>query len=612
MLKAGDRIGDWDVQELLGEGGMGAVFRCTNAMSDRILAAVKVIRPERLDDARERFIREVEALYSLRHPAVVRVHSWGQDSERGLLWMAMELVEGQELAELVSGRPLERTRIAPVFGSVAEGLLHAHERGVFHRDLKPSNLLVVPSGQGVLIDWGIAAHEGRTRLTGKGLAVGTPAYMAPEVFDGPRSDPALIDVYALGQVLFEALTGREAFPSEPELSTGQQVVRIMGAKLAGRPLDPGEAASPGLRDLVLRSTEADPTRRLPDMASFVDLLRDATSGTSWTTWLSTTPDLAAQPAPPSHLRTPDTWLDVSEHDDAPPPPPQGPTVRPRTGRPSTDLGPPADEGEVSPEAAPRRRRPWRVALLVAVVVVLVVGLGLGGGALLAGALGVAFLVPPGPTTDTDVLRELLDDPSLPDAGTFDPFASDEQLAGLLLQDMHASLDRFDYDAASKKAGELVLTYPHTQVGERAAREQREIAVIGRAAGELDVEHWYRGRAAMNGGEVTLLVFFESGCAMSADQAPKTEEIHRRLSARGLNVIGVTPVYSEADDEDVQRFIQDHGLSYPVARDRSGSMAERFRVTATPDGVVVVGGEVVWRGHPGRVTDELFELALGRR
>ena len=90
MLKQGEQVGDWIVVDVLGEGGMGAVFRCKNALSDRIEAAVKVVKPHSLENEMERFLREVEALDSLRHRAVVRVKGWGKDAARGFLWLAMD------------------------------------------------------------------------------------------------------------------------------------------------------------------------------------------------------------------------------------------------------------------------------------------------------------------------------------------------------------------------------------------------------------------------------------------------------------------------------------------------------------------------------------------
>jgi len=242
VLTAGDRIGDWIVVDVLGEGGMGAVYRCRNALSDRI-----------------------EALDAVRHPAVVRIKGWGQDEERGLLWLAMDLVHGEDLEKHLARGPLPPADARRIFTIVADAVRHAHAQGIFHRDIKPANRIV---------DFGIAVQSGRTRLTTLGTVPGTPAYMAPEIFSGEvRPDPVKVDVYALGQVLYEALTGEHAYPETSDsLSTGQRLVQLMGRKLEADPLDPGEGFPEDLREIVRRATDPEPDDRLPDMTAVYEAL----------------------------------------------------------------------------------------------------------------------------------------------------------------------------------------------------------------------------------------------------------------------------------------------------------------------------------------------------
>ena len=133
-----ERIGDWVIEGPIGSGGMGTVYRCHNALTPRIKAAVKIIRSDRPETFRERFLREVESLEALHHPAVVRVKGWGE--QEGMLWLAMDLVEGTDLEDaLYTKGALSEEAAVRVFSDVAAGLAHAHERNVIHRDVKPAD-----------------------------------------------------------------------------------------------------------------------------------------------------------------------------------------------------------------------------------------------------------------------------------------------------------------------------------------------------------------------------------------------------------------------------------------------------------------------------------------
>lgn len=303
MLNPGDQIGDWIVEAILGEGAMGAVFRCRNALTERISAAVKVMKPERVEDVRDRFLREVESLDGLNHPAIVRVKGWGEDTERGLLWLAMDLVEGEDMSDRLRKGAMTVDEAVAVFTPLAEGLAHAHGQGICHRDIKPANILV-SKGSGRLVDFGIAMDSGRTRMTAMGQVPGTPAYLAPEVFGGSPV-PAALDIYALGQVLCEALTGREAFPEQPNLGTTQRLANLMGQKVQSGPLDPGEGCPEYLRALVRRATHPQPNGRLATMDEFVrgingETLEASDFGAQATMDLNLAelPELEQAPAPP--------------------------------------------------------------------------------------------------------------------------------------------------------------------------------------------------------------------------------------------------------------------------------------------------------------------------
>jgi serine/threonine-protein kinase len=211
-LSAGDRVGDWIIERPLGRGGMSAVYVGRNLIIADLIAAIKVIKPGHDLDTAERFLREVRSTVLLNHPNVVRVTGFGQDEARGLLWMAMDLVEGGALDHRLLAGPLPFAELADLFQGLAEALAHAHELGISHRDIKPSNILL-DGARAKLADFGIAVQQRDSRLTRTGLVVGTPAYLAPEVFRGETLDPARGDLYAFGQVLLSPATTIRAFPS---------------------------------------------------------------------------------------------------------------------------------------------------------------------------------------------------------------------------------------------------------------------------------------------------------------------------------------------------------------------------------------------------------------
>ena len=191
MLKPGMRVGDWVVVRALAEGGMGSVFEAHNRKSERIRAALKVIKPHG-PDAEERFIREAEVLYSLRDPSIVRVSGFGEDDELGVLWLAMELVEGTGFESRITGEPADPAWALSVFTRVARGLAHAHSEGIYHRDIKPANLMIwSKDGQPVIVDFGIASTVNQTKLTKTGMVPGTMAYLPPELFSGAEPSPTM-------------------------------------------------------------------------------------------------------------------------------------------------------------------------------------------------------------------------------------------------------------------------------------------------------------------------------------------------------------------------------------------------------------------------------------
>ncbi len=206
----GDR---YELGEVIGRGGMADVYRA----SDRTLhrdVAIKVLRETAGDESdRNRFTGEARTLARLNHAGLVMVLDAGISAEQPFL--VMELVEGQTLAQLCSGGGLDADRVRAIGAQVAEALAYAHGRGVVHRDVKPGNVLLGAGERVKLADFGIARLIGDTvRHTKTGHAIGTAAYLSPEQVRGEDVTPAA-DIYALGLVLLEALTGERAYPGSP-------------------------------------------------------------------------------------------------------------------------------------------------------------------------------------------------------------------------------------------------------------------------------------------------------------------------------------------------------------------------------------------------------------
>ena len=193
----------------IGVGGMGEVWEADDTVLGRRVA-LKVLVQELADDARatSRFVREARATAKLTHPNVTRVYDFGRDG--GLPYLVMELLEGETLADRLAGGPLPPAEAARICAAVADALDAAHRRGIIHRDIKPGNVLLTPAGEVKVMDFGIAAAADETHsTTGSGL-YGTAAYVSPERAAGQAATPAA-DIYSLGAVLYELLTGRPPF-----------------------------------------------------------------------------------------------------------------------------------------------------------------------------------------------------------------------------------------------------------------------------------------------------------------------------------------------------------------------------------------------------------------
>jgi serine/threonine-protein kinase len=265
------QLAGYDVQAMLGRGGMGIVYKARHLRLNRAVALKMLLAGAYAGpNERARFQREAEAVASLHHANIVAVYDVGDHD--GCPYFTMELLEGGSLAQALAGTPQPAREAAALLITLAEAVLVAHQAGIVHRDLKPANILLTAEGTPKIADFGLARHfDGEPALSVSGARIGTPSYMAPEQVIGKVDTigPAA-DIYALGALLYEMLTGRPPFRGETARETERQVV-------AEEPVPPGRLNSKVPRDLetiCLKCLEKDPQRRYASAAALAaDLTR---------------------------------------------------------------------------------------------------------------------------------------------------------------------------------------------------------------------------------------------------------------------------------------------------------------------------------------------------
>src|SRR5262245_31277708 len=232
-LTTGERIGPFQIVAPIGKGGMGEIYRARDTRLDRDVALKMLPDGSATDEeSLRRFERETRAVAALNHPNILAIHDTGM--HRAVPYAVTELLQGETLAERLRSGPLAAPRATEIASQIAEGLAAAHERGVIHRDIKPDNIFLTNDGRAKILDFGIARIENPALRTGKlgrssgvsssSFVVGTAGYISPEQVRGRRAD-ARSDLFALGAVYFEMLTGRRAFLRDSAVETLGAVLR---------------------------------------------------------------------------------------------------------------------------------------------------------------------------------------------------------------------------------------------------------------------------------------------------------------------------------------------------------------------------------------------------
>jgi serine/threonine protein kinase len=266
------RIGPYEIREVIGRGGMAAVYKAYQPSLDRVVA-IKVISAHLASDPEfmERFRQEALAIAKLSHPNIMVVYDFGEDI--GSAYMVMEYVEGTNLADMIDAG-VQNNMADHIISQVAAGLDYAHSRSIVHRDIKPQNVLVTPEGRAVLADFGLARMLEKTqRLTGAGGVVGTPEYMSPEQAAGRPTDHRT-DVYSMGVVLYEMVSGVRPFTAETPLGVlMKHIQEPIPALAAVRP-----DATPALESVMQRALAKTPEERFQSAGELAAAFRAALGG----------------------------------------------------------------------------------------------------------------------------------------------------------------------------------------------------------------------------------------------------------------------------------------------------------------------------------------------
>jgi serine/threonine-protein kinase len=263
------KYGRYEIQDEIGKGSMGVVYRAHDPHIDRIIA-LKVLRQDRIvsEEFVQRFLKEAKAIGRLSHPSIVTVYDVGQDQDS--LYIAMEFLEGISLDKIIEEKRLNIEEIIELGVQVAEALDYAHQQGVIHRDIKPANIVLTPDSQIKITDFGIARIEDPegTRQTQAGDILGTPSYMSPEQVQGRVVD-GRSDLYSLGVILYELLTGKRPFAGNTMTATFLAITRDIPA--VPSKLDP--VIPRPLSDFLMKCLRKQPGERFQTGSEMIESLK---------------------------------------------------------------------------------------------------------------------------------------------------------------------------------------------------------------------------------------------------------------------------------------------------------------------------------------------------
>ncbi len=265
----GRELGRYHILEQLGEGGMATVYKAFDTRLERNVA-FKVIRTERDETGQffKRFEREAKSLAKLTHPNIVHVNDYGDQD--GVPFLVMDFISGGTLKERL-GKPMAWQESTRLILAIARALEYAHKHGIIHRDVKPANILITDSGEPMLSDFGVAkiVTEGlANELTGSGIGIGTPEYMAPEQVLGKPVD-GRVDIYALGIVFYEMVAGRTPYQADTPLAIGFK--QCYDALPSPRDFNP--QLPEGVEHVLIKALAKEPAERYTDMSGFVNALQ---------------------------------------------------------------------------------------------------------------------------------------------------------------------------------------------------------------------------------------------------------------------------------------------------------------------------------------------------
>jgi eukaryotic-like serine/threonine-protein kinase len=297
------QLGRYVIESEIGRGAMGVVFKATDSVLQRLVAVKTVnmsLEKDHADKYEARFYQEARAAGGLNHPNIVTVYDAGKAGD--VVYMAMEYIQGVELRSLfVEGQPMGVPQAIAIAAQVAEGLGYAHAAGVVHRDIKPANIMVVSDGPVKITDFGIARMRASADLTQTGVMLGSPKYMSPEQVIGKRADHRS-DIFSLGVILYEMLTGAAPF-------SGENVTALMYQIVNFAPPAPSSVngAVPEMLDFIVAKMLAKPLEeRYPDAREVARDLRECERNLA-------APTSATQPMRPLGLAAGPTPEMVSTH-----------------------------------------------------------------------------------------------------------------------------------------------------------------------------------------------------------------------------------------------------------------------------------------------------------